>query len=583
MARRNSYFFNPAAPRFTPNSSPITPSLPNFASWNGTHPHNTQYSQGSPVPPPHEFGQIANHPHFPTHNGTHAHNMPYTQDSSFPPSHGYGHGQIASHPHVSTHNGTHFYDLPYYQGATVPPSNGFAQMTNPLYFPLNNGTHTSNVPYYQGAAGPQFNGFGQTDNPLRHFDPAPQGNNNSTPYQSTPAPQRYTQYNSGFNPIAPLAINLHRVSQYNSPQGSVAPATSAPYGGNLTGPLNEQYPLATPGNNRMGQMITSPPVQQTPDSTAFSPRVPHPTPASTSGSKDSAITNRNDVVIKRKPKMKPKKDLLSAEDMIPGATVWLSEYEDWHEPIKCVKNHECNDPEKDREGRNHPVAILQIHQRHGSDIIGDIVLDVAIMTTLNGLTLRQYMKKMRNLGPDPSSNWYFQYTMPLSWTPNIFGGEANRAKLEKVANVERRTEIEEREKLDRDGNNLLFLSRGTMQRRTYVRVYHIYAVPLKQLQACNRYAPKAHMIRLDEKSYRTVMERLGLRPDPWEDDVNRSVAMAPQRLRDLRDAEMARVNAMRSADDESRRDEAATQQRLNADQQHSLSDVAAGKAKGDEY
>lgn len=164
------------------------------------------------------------------------------------------------------------------------------------------------------------------------------------------------------------------------------------------------------------------------------------------------------------------------------------------------------------------------------------------MTTLKCLSLEPYIQRLRTLGPNESSEWFLKQTMPLSWQPQK-KRDISSAQLERSKKIERRLEIEHAPELLRRGNELLFLSRGTMQKRTYVRVHHIYAVPLKQLQTCSIFARKAWMVRLDEGSYRTVMERLGLEPGPWEENVQKSIEAAPERLQRLRDEEMARVHA----------------------------------------
>lgn len=186
------------------------------------------------------------------------------------------------------------------------------------------------------------------------------------------------------------------------------------------------------------------------------------------------------------------------------------------------------------------------------------------MTTLGGLSLHDYAEKIRNHGPDISKQWYFPLTMPLEQKGH-------------VPSVALRSELAMR------GNNVLVLGRGAMQRQSYVRVNHIYALPLSQLQACSRFDRQAYCVRLDEKSFGIVMHKLGLSPGPWENDVRRSVASAPQRLLLLRDSEMVRFNAIRLAEGQSLENNAASQQRLDTGQQGSLSDVDTDKAKDGLY
>ncbi|KAF7855395.1 hypothetical protein EAF04_010138 [Stromatinia cepivora] len=565
MAGRYTGFLNSLPVDFASYPSPATSQYPSSQSQSGTQGYSMQHAQGEPAAPSHGYGQTLN----------------------LYPNDGQGGGLYR--------NGGYFRDTPYNQGTAFPPPHGVSQTILPLRPQYNHGSYICNGPHYQGPTTLQQNGFGQVATPVRQSAFMPQENSNHPSCQFNPTPQGYVHYynplyrfsptlqsNPSFNntaspiisPIAPAAANPMR-HQYNTPPRLVTPGASALYGGYRMTPSN-QYPLGAPVDNGVGQMVTNTPVPRTPQSTPFDRRLPQSTPAGLSDITNSTTPDDNYIAIKRKPAMRPKNDPIHAEDVVHGSIVWLSNHQDWHEPIICVQNHECNDKIKEIDGHNHPVTILRINQRHGSDIIGDVVLDVAIMTTLCGLNLKGYVHKLRTLGPDTSKQWYLQETMPLSWvpqqTPDLKG-----AKLEEVIKHEKRFETEHHVELNQRGNTLLSLSRGTMQRRTYMRVHHIYAVPIKQLQACNRYAKLAHMVRLDERSYRRVMESLNLVPDPWETSVERSVASAPQHLRDLRDAEMARV---RVTDHQRLQQDAADQQGLTTSQQRSPSDVAAVELTG---
>ncbi|KAJ8059567.1 hypothetical protein OCU04_011223 [Sclerotinia nivalis] len=551
MTGRYNDFLSSLPVDFTSYPSPAASQYPNYQSQSGTQGYNTQHAQGEPATPSHGYGQIANIYQNDGQrgnlyrNGGYSRDTTYNQGTAFPPPHGVGQTIIPVRPQYN--HGSYMGNVLYCQGPTTPQQNGFGQVVTPIC---------------QSAFMPQEN----NNHPSCQFNPTPQGyvNYYNPLYQFSPAPQSNPSFNnttsSIVSPIASAAANPMR-HQYNTPPRLVTPGASASYRGYLMTPSN-QYPLRAPVDNGVGQMLTNTSVPRTPQSTL----------AGLSDRIHSATPDDNYIAIKRKPAMRPKNDPIHAEDVMHGSIVWLSNHQDWHAPIICVQNHECNDKIKEIDGHNHPVTILRINQRHGSDIIGDVVLDIAIMTTLCGLNLQGYVHKLRTLGPDTSKQWYLQETMPLSWVPqqtsNLKG-----SKLEEVIRHEKRLETEHHAELNERGNTLLSLSRGTMQRRTYMRVHHIYAVPIKQLQACNRYAKLAHMVRLDEPSYRRVMESLNLVPDPWESSVERSVASAPQRLRDLRDAEMARVNAVRVTDHLRLQQEAA-------DQQRSPTDVAAGELNG---
>ncbi|KAI9642701.1 hypothetical protein NHQ30_008432 [Ciborinia camelliae] len=539
MAIQTNDALNPCAADFTPNTSPITPSFQRFPSKDVNYTLDVPYYQGASIPPLPGYGEPGNTMGFPLQNGAGFPNGPCCEDVTIHPCDGIG-PIVNPHP-FSSNNFAYTSGVSITHGARIPPCNGFGQSVNPPLFSLQNVTPTSDLAYCQGAPTPQSNGFDQLANPLRQFYQTPQRNNSNPVHPSTPMAQRYYRSNSDICSGAPGVPNPQkRHHLYNNGHLSFAPIAPAAFGGVRRRPLNYQNISSNPVNNRLGQMIKDCQVPRTPESMLFG-QSGLPTPET--GSSDSFITDvidSSDSIIRRKPPMLPRKDALKAEDLVPGAIVWLSNHEYWHEPIRCVQNHECIDPVKERDGHNHPVCILEVYQRPGSNDIGDVVCNVAIMTTLKGLGMRRYLQKLRSLGPDPSSEWFLKLTMPLSWVPQehiqLKGGELKRA-----VQTEQRVEVQHHAELHQRGNNLLSLSRGSMQRRTYVRVHHIYAVPLKQLQACSRYAKKAYMVRLDEHSFRTVMQSLGLVAGSWEEDVQRSVASAPQRLREIRDREMARL------------------------------------------
>ncbi|CAD6445357.1 a1ae2214-67ea-4537-9cfd-911cd8c1bc04 [Sclerotinia trifoliorum] len=543
---------------FTSYPSPATSQYLNYQSQSGTQGYNMQYAEGESATSCSGYGQTAN---------------VYQQN-----------GQRGN----LYRNGGYSPDTPYSQGTAFPPPHGIGQTILPFHPQYNHGSFMGNVPYYQCPANFPPNVSGQVVNPIYHSAFMPQENNNHPRCQFSPTQQGYVRYynplyafsatpqsgasfNNAASPIvnstASASANSTR-NEYKTPPHLVTPSGSHSHRGYLMTPSN-QYLSGGQVNNGVDQMLASTPV----------PRTPQSTPAGLLDRIQNTTPDDNYIAIKRKPAMRSKNDPINAEDVMHGSIVWLSNHQDWHEPIICVQNHECNDKIKEIDGHNHPVTILRINQRHGSDIIGDIVLDIAIMTTLCGLSLQGYVRRLRALGPDTSKQWYLQETMPLSWIPQQTS-DLKGSKLEEVREHEKRLESKHHAELNERGNTLLSLSRGTMQRRTYMRVHHIYAVPIKQLQACSRYAKLAHMVRLDEPSYRRVMESLNLVPDSWETSVEKSVASAPQRLRDLRDAGMARLNAVRVTDRLCLQQEAAEQQSLAISQQKSPTDVAAGDVKG---
>ena len=69
-----------------------------------------------------------------------------------------------------------------------------------------------------------------------------------------------------------------------------------------------------------------------------------------------------------------KPDPIPAHEICPGCIVWLGFKEDaGPEDIICVREGHCG-PEIMKENRYcHPVLVLEVHQRPGSKIEGDLV------------------------------------------------------------------------------------------------------------------------------------------------------------------------------------------------------------------
>ncbi|TGO14456.1 hypothetical protein BTUL_0053g00560 [Botrytis tulipae] len=559
MADQEEEFPNNWAEGDVDNSSPITPCTPNVQS-QSRFPGNN--NQGMAVFPSPRVDQMFNSVRTPHRNEYHFGNDFYNQDITTPPQHGYGHSSVPMR--LQRYSGFHSGPLRNYQGTNTPQHNAYVGVSSPL-------NPFAPVPQVSS------NNPGSILNPAaqeytNYIDPAPRVYN---------SPQSYRPFNNGFQ--TPVAGNARPqgIPQYSGLMNTTIPVVSDSHGGAFM-PTYGQHPLTTPVGNRSNQNLTLSQVPEKPQWKANSPPLPRSTPAGNSDSSGSATPENDDIAVQRKPAMVPKKYPLRAEHLMPGCIVWLSNYEDGHEPIVCVQNHECNDKVKEKDGRNHPVMILRINQRRGSNIVGDVILDVALMTTLGGLPLNRYVNKLRTLGPDPSMQWYLQETMPLSWTP-LQTPQLKGDKLDAVRKHEQNQESQHYAELNQRGKTLLFLSRGSMQRRSYMRVHHIYAVPIKQLQACSRYAKLAHMVRLDESGYRRVMEVLRLVPEPWESSIERSVAAAPQRLKNLQDEEMAQFNAIQMAERQPRQDEAVMQQGPNVIQQSPLGNASGVEAEGREF
>lgn len=359
MAGRYNESFSSLPVDFTSYPSPVTSQYPNYQYQSGTQGYSMQHSQGEPAIPYHGYGQTAS---------------VYQENDQ--------------RDNLSRNSGFSL-DTLYSQGTAFPLPHGVGQTSLSFCPQYNHGSYMGNVPYDQGPINPSQDVFGQVVTPIRQHTFMPQENNNHPRCQFNTTPQRYVHYHNplyGFSPDAQSGASFNNTAsplinstvsapansmrpEYKTPPRLVTPGASNSYGECLM-TLSNQYPLGVQVNNGFGQILANTPV----------PRTPQSTPAGLSDRIHNATPDNNYITIKRKPAMRPKNDPIHAEDVMHGSIVWLSKHQGWHEPIICVQNHECNDKVKEIDGHNHPVMILRINQRHGSDIIGDIVLDIAIVS-----------------------------------------------------------------------------------------------------------------------------------------------------------------------------------------------------------
>lgn len=342
------------------NSSPINSCTPNTQSQNRLLGNHTQNNQGAAVPPSPKLGEMFNSVRTPHRNGyDFGHNL-YNQDVATPTLHGYGHSPVPSR--LQQHRGTRSEPVRNYQGTNTPQHNAYVGVSSPLnpFVPVPQVSSNNSSSILNPAAQEYTN----------HSNPVPQVYN---------PPQIYRPFNNGFR--TPVAGNARPqdMTQYSGPMNTNISVMSNSYRG-ASMPCYSQRPSASPVDYRSNQSLTLSQVPEKPQWKANSSPLPRSTPAGKSDSSGSATPENDDIAIQRKPAMVPKKYPLRAEHLMPGCIVWLSNYEDGHEPILCVQNHECNDKVKEKDGRNHPVLILRINQRRGSNIFGDVILDVALVS-----------------------------------------------------------------------------------------------------------------------------------------------------------------------------------------------------------
>ncbi|KAL3420546.1 hypothetical protein PVAG01_06991 [Phlyctema vagabunda] len=230
-------------------------------------------------------------------------------------------------------------------------------------------------------------------------------------------------------------------------------------------------------------------------------------PSTSSSSASSTGGARREGDKKRQP--------LQPGDLTPGCVVWLASRASlfhrantsadipWVEQVECIGTARClcspyqhDDAAGCAQGRetwtrneilptkgyNHPAVILQIHQRAGSRIRGDVECVVATITSFSGTSLQTYLN-YSSLMPD---------TIPIAHPPYQHG-----LALE-----------------PRMGDD----SPPTLLKQSYVRIDHIYTVPLPYLRTFSFHPRcRAYKLRLSEPSYAVLMDFLHLPPQPWVD------------------------------------------------------------------
>jgi hypothetical protein len=68
---------------------------------------------------------------------------------------------------------------------------------------------------------------------------------------------------------------------------------------------------------------------------------------------------------------------LNVADLYIGCIVWLPPRDPLQAGIKCDKANCCDNKELEDKGYNHPIIVLSIKQRDGSNVVGDLICCVA--------------------------------------------------------------------------------------------------------------------------------------------------------------------------------------------------------------
>lgn len=75
--------------------------------------------------------------------------------------------------------------------------------------------------------------------------------------------------------------------------------------------------------------------------------------------------------------------LVNPEHVCVGCISWLPTFNPVNRVLRCVKGSCCDHTELDVDGYDHPVVVLNISQREGSSILGDLICIVACVGQFN--------------------------------------------------------------------------------------------------------------------------------------------------------------------------------------------------------
>ncbi|KAK0106866.1 hypothetical protein ONS95_003588 [Cadophora gregata] len=183
------------------------------------------------------------------------------------------------------------------------------------------------------------------------------------------------------------------------------------------------------------------------------------------------------------PRVHTERPALKLGEVCVGCIVWLPSKDVTQQTIRCINNGCCDQEELNDGGHNHPVVVLKITQKKGSDVLGDLVCTVACVTTFSDTTLSKYVSKRQ----------YKVSSIP------IYDAEATPIPSEL-------------------GSNLIQLrmEEGRLKKQSYVRLQHTYQVPLSMLRQYTFRNSRAFRQRLSEDSYKTLMGLLARTPEKYD-------------------------------------------------------------------
>ncbi|KAE9377632.1 hypothetical protein N431DRAFT_329857 [Stipitochalara longipes BDJ] len=192
-------------------------------------------------------------------------------------------------------------------------------------------------------------------------------------------------------------------------------------------------------------------------------------------SKDTWATKRPMLPVEELP--------VRPEELCVGSMVWLRQRFPNEEDITCVRDGHCTNFTLNGAGYMHPVVILKIWQRPGSEQPGDLMLAVSELTGFrNNTTLASYNEKRVELIK-------FFEAIPI-----LHYGESKYGETEQ-----------------------LVLESGWMRKKSWIRLQHVLLVPVSYFWKYDWHeGGHAYDQRLNKESYERLMVLFSMERDEYE-------------------------------------------------------------------
>ncbi|KAG9229063.1 hypothetical protein BJ875DRAFT_547272 [Amylocarpus encephaloides] len=195
-----------------------------------------------------------------------------------------------------------------------------------------------------------------------------------------------------------------------------------------------------------------------------------------------------------------------------GCIIWLPAKGELNGEITCCCGG-CSIPEKLEEaGYDHPVMIVNIHQRKGSSTIGDLVCDVVCITTFSGTTIEKYEVQRFRLP-------YLKRSLSIHHSNSEPPQDSHMKQLR--------------------------LEKGKLRKQSYVRLKHVFRVDIGKLHTYKWRKSPAYKWRLSKESFDDLVHELDL-PKPIYIETDVVVRTSKTRMQALARTQTPRTQTPRT-------------------------------------